>query len=69
MQSNTPTRHTLLLTPQQAAKALAISQRKLWGMTAAGEIPCIRLGRCKRYRVEALQEFLESQEKGGDRHG
>ena len=69
MHSSTPPRPPLLLTPEQAAKALAISQRKLWGMTAAGEIPYIRLGRCKRYRVEALQEFLQAQEKGGDRHG
>ena len=66
MQSNTPTRPALLLTPQQAAKALAISQRKLWGMTAAGEIPYIRLGRCKRYPIDDLQRWINDHKEGGN---
>lgn len=56
----------LLLTPKQAAKALAISQRKLWGMTASGEISHVRLGRCVRYRLDSLNQFLAEQEVGGD---
>lgn len=36
--------HRLLLTPKQAADALAISPRKLWAMTASGEN-----WRCLRY--------------------
>ena len=56
----------LLLTPQQAAEALAISPRKLWGMTASGEIPHIRLGRCVRYPVDDLQRWIDDQKKGGD---
>ena len=44
MRSSTPTKTALLLTPKQTAEALAISERKLWGMTASGEIPHIRLG-------------------------
>ena len=43
MRSSTPTKPALLLTPQQAAEALAISPRKLWAMTASGEIPHVRL--------------------------
>ena len=66
MQSNIPTKPTLLLTPLQAAEALAISPRKLWGMTASGEIPHIRLGRSVRYPVDALQRMIESQRKGGN---
>ena len=46
MRSSTPTKPALLLTPQQAAAALAISPRKLWGMTASGELLHIWLGRC-----------------------
>jgi excisionase family DNA binding protein len=57
----------LLLTPQQAAEALAISPRKLWGMTASGEIPHVRLGRCVRYRPESLVAYLASREKRGAR--
>lgn len=56
----------LLLTPQQMAKALAISPRKLWSMTANGEVPHVRLGRCVRYRVEALRDYLAQVEKGGE---
>lgn len=66
MHNSTPTKPTLLLTPQQAAEALAISPRKLWGMTASGEIPHIRLGRCKRYPVDDLQRWIDEQKKGGD---
>ncbi len=56
----------LLLTPKQAANALAISPRKLWGMTASGEIPHVRLGRSVRYPLQDLQEWIEAQTNGGD---
>ena len=56
---------TFLLTPAATARALAISPRKLWSMTASGEIPHVRLGRSVRYRVDTLCTYLESQEKGG----
>ena len=56
----------LLLTPQQAAGALAISPRKLWGMTASGQIPHFRLGRCVRYPVDDLREYIDAQKKGGN---
>ena len=55
----------LLLTPQQAAETLAISPRKLWGMTASGEIPHIRLGRCVRYPIDDLQRWIDERKKGG----
>jgi len=58
----------LLLTPQQAAEALAISPRKLWGMTASGEIPHIRLGRCVRYPVDSLRQMIDDRKSGGGRH-
>ena len=63
---STPTKPALLLTPLEAAKALAISPRKLWGMTASGEIPSIRLGRCLRYPADQLQRWIDDQVKGGD---
>ena len=63
MQSNIADR--LLLTPLQAAEAMAISLRSLWSLTKAGEIPHLRLGRSVRYRVESLRDYLAAQEKGG----
>lgn len=56
-----------LLTPKQAAEALAISPRKLWGMTASGEISSVRLGRAVRYSVEDLQRFVASRSREGSR--
>lgn len=56
----------LLLTPRQAAEDLAISPRKLWSMTASGQIPHIRLGRCVRYPVDDLQRWIGEQNNGGN---
>ena len=56
----------LLLTPKQAAEALAISPRKLWSMTASGEIPHVRMGRrCVRYPLDDLRQWIDDQKKGG----
>ena len=48
-----------LIRPADAAHALAISTRKLWAMTNAGEIPCVRFGRAVRYDPEDLREIIE----------
>ena len=64
MRSNEP-HLKLLLTPQQVAQALAISPRKLWGMTASGEIPHLRLGRSVRYPAEDLQCWIAARREGG----
>lgn len=56
---------TLLLSLKEAATALAISERKLWGMTAKHEIPHIRLGRCLRYPVSDLKLWINEHKEGG----
>ena len=55
----------LLLTPRQAAAALSISERNLWGLTKSGAIPSIKLGRLVRYRPESLRAWLAEQEGTG----
>jgi excisionase family DNA binding protein len=57
----------LLLTPRDAAAALSISPRKLWGMTASGEIPHVRLGRSVRYPLDELHRWIAGQQRGGAR--
>lgn len=52
--------------PNEAAKALGISPRTLWGLTTPrGPIPCVRLGRGKRqtvlYPVAELQAWLSRE--------
>jgi len=64
----------LALRPREAAKALGISPRTLWGLTAPrGPIPCLRIGHGKRqsvlYPVADLQAWLTREAepaKGGD---
>ena len=63
----------LALRPREAAKALGISARTLWGLTSPrGPIPCLRIGHGKRqtvlYPTAELQAWLSQQaeaEKGG----
>jgi hypothetical protein len=65
---------SLSLRPREAARALGISPRTLWGLTAPrGPIPCLRIGHGSRqtvlYPVAELQSWLSRQaeaEKGGD---
>ena len=55
----------LLLMPKEAARLLGISPRKLWGLTASGEIPHVRIGRCLRYSVDDLEAFIEANKVAG----
>lgn len=63
----------LALRPREAAKALGISARTLWSLTAPrGPIPCLRIGRGKRqtvlYPVVELRSWLSREAdaaKGG----
>ncbi|MEM7754874.1 MAG: helix-turn-helix domain-containing protein [Planctomycetota bacterium] len=59
---------TIGLRPRDAARALGISERKLWSLTNAGEIPHVRLGRAVVYPVRELEAWLTDQAaKGGRR--
>ena len=54
----------LLLSPREASKALAISERTLWSLTAPrGPIKCVRITKkCIRYSPAALQKWIEHEE-------
>ena len=54
----------LALRPKEAAAALGVSERTLWGWTAAGEIPHIRRGAVVLYPVLDLQRWLSEQAAG-----
>ena len=64
----------LALRPREAARAMGISERTLWKLTAPrGPIPCVRIGNGKRqtvlYPVANLQAWMSLRaeaEKGGD---
>jgi excisionase family DNA binding protein len=54
-----------LVNARQAARTLAISERKLWQLTANGEIPHVPIGRAIRYDPRDLRAWVEAQKKSG----
>ncbi len=54
----------LLLTPREAAKALAICEKTLWTLTHRGDLRCLRIGRAVRYRIEDLRTWIDAQAQG-----
>jgi len=54
----------LLITARDAAKALAIGQRKLWELTNRHEIPHVRIGRAVRYDPRDLEQWIATQKHG-----
>lgn len=63
------TKSCRLLTSKESATYLAISERKLWSMSNAGDIPVVRLGRSVRYDMIDLDEFIQRAKMGGDTEG
>jgi len=60
----------LALRPREAAKALGISERMLWSLTAPrGAIPAVRIGTCVLYPVTGLQAWLDRQAQGAPEGG
>lgn len=70
MQKTEPTITPAVLRPKQAAVFLSISPRKLWSMTASGEIPSFKMGGAVCYSVAALEAWINEQAgQGGRRVG
>ncbi len=63
--STAATTPAALLKPDDVATVLAISPRKLWSLTAGGEIPCVRIGRAVRYDPRDLACYIETQKHRG----
>jgi len=55
----------LLLDVHEAAGALAVSERTLARLTAAGEVPVVRIGRRVLYDRQDLRRFVSSRKGGG----
>lgn len=59
-------RPTLLIDVREAARRLSVSERLLWTMTQAGEIPSVRVGkRGVRYLPADLDAWIESRRTCG----
>ena len=60
----------LLLTAEQAAKALSVSQSTLTRLTKGGDLPCVRFFRTLRYSPADLAAWIERRrvaEQAGQR--
>jgi excisionase family DNA binding protein len=54
-----------LLTAEEVADLLAVPISWVREHTRSGLIPCVQLGRYRRYRREAVEDWISEQEAGG----
>jgi excisionase family DNA binding protein len=59
----------LILNLKEASQYLNISQSKLSGMALKKEIRSYKIGKCRRFHINDLYEFLEKHAEGGDEKG
>ena len=53
-----------LLSAKETARALGISDRTLWGITAPrGPLACCKIGTRVMYSPEAIERFIKQQEE------
>jgi excisionase family DNA binding protein len=53
-----------LLTADQLAERLGMKTEWVWAQARAGRIPHVRLGRYRRFRESAVEEWLRELETG-----
>ena len=51
-----------LLTAEQVAELLGVPKSWVYEQSRRGRIPTVTLGRYRRYRVEAVEEWIKDQE-------
>jgi excisionase family DNA binding protein len=54
-----------LLTVEEVAERLGMTRGWVWAQVRADRIPHVRLGRYRRFRKEAIDEWLLQLEQGG----
>ena len=57
-----------LLTADELAERLGMKTEWVWAQARAGRIPHVRLGRYRRFRESAVEEWLRELEIGGTGH-
>jgi len=53
---------TRLLTVDEVAERLGVRKQWVWAQARAGRIPCVRLGRYRRFREEAVDAWIRGLE-------
>ena len=54
---------TKLLTAQQVAERLGMTESWVWAQARKGAIPHVQLGRYRRFREETIDEWLRELER------
>ena len=54
---------TRLLTAREVADRLGVTTAWVWALTRAGRIPHVQLGRYRRFREEAIEEWVRRLEQ------
>jgi len=54
---------TRLLTVDDVAERLGVTKDWVWAQARAGRIPHVQLGRYRRFREEALEQWLDELER------
>lgn len=57
---------TQLLTAEEVATRWQISTAQVYRLARDGQIPCVALGRYKRFRLESIERWERDQEGGAD---
>ena len=65
--SQAPGAAKLLLTPEEAASALAIGRTKLYQLMASGVLRSVRIDKCRRVPISALEDLVERLAPAGAR--
>jgi excisionase family DNA binding protein len=57
----------MLLTSKEVRKALGMGVTAFERVLRRGELPVVRVDRLRRFRPEAVAEWIRAHETGGDR--
>jgi excisionase family DNA binding protein len=60
---------TRLLTVDEVAQRFGVTKDWVWPQARSGRIPHVRLGRYRRFREEAIEQWLEDLERESVRTG
>ncbi len=50
-----------LLTYDEAGEYLAVGRTTMYDLVAKGDLPTVKIRRCTRFKLEDLEEYIESQ--------
>jgi excisionase family DNA binding protein len=57
----------LLLTLDEAARSLSMSKRKVEELVYGGDLPSVRVGRCRRIAAQDLADYVDRLRQENDR--